>query len=60
MLLEMIYGADSSYLVEFKNIHYLPIFITSYTSINMMEEHFNRGVAKADELLTRMIKEQSV
>ncbi|MFC1951181.1 hypothetical protein ACFLXN_02090 [Chloroflexota bacterium] len=56
-ILEDVFGASSKQARAFKNINYIPLFMSTYMSIEKMEELFARGLSQAEELLTEAIKE---
>ena len=56
-MLEEAFGADSQKVRNFKAINYRPLFMSTYMSIEKMEELFARGLTQAEVLLEEAITE---
>ena len=56
-VLEEIIGANSEKALTFKAINYTPLFMSTYMSVEKMEELFKRGLSQAEALLNEAIME---
>jgi len=56
-ILEEAFGAGSEKARAFKEINYTPLFMSTYMSIDKMQELFARGLAQAEALLSEAITE---
>ena len=56
-ILEEAFGANSLKVSDFKEINYTPLFMSTYMSIDKMQELFARGLAQAEILLNEAITE---
>ena len=56
-ILQEIFGADSQKARAFTAINYTPLFLSTYMSVQKMEELFKRGLSQAEALLSEAIME---
>ena len=56
-ILEEVFGPKSEKAQAFKKINYTPLFMSTYMSIDRMQELFSRGLSQAEELLSNAIAE---
>lgn len=56
-ILEEAFGPSSEKVRAFKEINYTPLFMSTYMSIDKMQELFARGLAQAEALLNEAITE---
>ena len=56
-ILEEAFGANSEKVRAFKEINYTPLFMSTYMSIDKMQELFARGLSQAEALLNEAITE---
>jgi len=56
-ILEEAFGANSEKVRAFKKINYTPLFMSTYMSIDKMQELFTRGLSQAEALLNEAITE---
>ena len=56
-VLEDAFGAGSEKASAFKAINYTPLFMSTYMSIDKMNELFKRGLSQAEALLSEAIAE---
>ena len=56
-ILEETFGANSEKVRAFKEINYTPLFMSTYMSIDKMQELFARGLSQAEALLNEAITE---
>ena len=56
-ILEEAFGQKSEKAQAFKKINYTPLFMSTYMSIDRMQELFNRGLSQAEALLIEAIAE---
>ena len=56
-ILNEAFGAGSEKARAFKEINYTPLFMSTYMSIDKMQELFARGLAQAEALLSEAITE---
>ncbi len=56
-ILEEAFGQKSERAQSFKKINYTPLFMSTYMSIDRMQELFSRGLSQAQVLLSEAIAE---
>ncbi len=56
-ILEEIFGAASERARTFKVINYTPLFMSTYMSVDKMEELFRRGLTQAEAQLSDALAE---
>ena len=56
-ILEEAFGQKSGKAQAFKKINYTPLFMSTYMSIDRMQELFSRGLSQAEALLSEAIAE---
>ena len=56
-ILEEAFGQKSEKAQDFKKINYTPLFMSTYMSIDRMQELFSRGLSQAEALLSEAIAE---
>ena len=56
-ILEEAFGQKSERAQSFKKINYTPLFMSTYMSIDRMQELFSRGLSQAEALLSEAIAE---
>jgi len=56
-ILEEAFGLSSEKVCAFKEINYTPLFLSTYMSVEKMEQLFKRGLSQAAALLGEAITE---
>jgi hypothetical protein len=56
-ILEEAFGATSEKALAFREINYTPLFLSTYMSVEKMEQLFARGLSLAEALLGEAITE---